>query len=306
MTSVFARLTSAFLRKTVKPGLAAAASLEDATKALSMRLPNWQSGRAGALRLDHIPGEGFEATTREHKAAMLYFHGGAYFAGSPAIQRPILRAFAASGFDVFAPAYRLAPRFPFPAAVEDACAAYGALRAYSDKPIIVAGDSAGGGLALALLIALRDSGETLPAAAALFSPWTDLAVTGASARENEERDALFTRRMLKIGARAYLAGADAKNPLASPLYANLSGLPPLIIHASEDELLRDDAARLADRAQAAGVEARLRLWPVVPHGWQLATPYMEEARESLDEAAAFLLERVNAKIAGAAQPSLQK
>lgn len=294
MPSLAARAASAFLRRWVKPGLAAAASLEDATKILSLRLPDWQAGRAGPLRLDQIAGEGCDAKRGEPKAAMLYFHGGAYFAGSPAIQRPILRAFAARGFDVFAPAYRLAPRFPFPAAVEDARRAYDALLASRDDPIVVAGDSAGGGLALALMIALRDAGEALPVAAALFSPWTDLAVAGASARENEERDALFTRRMLKIAARAYLANADAKNPLASPLYADFSGLPPLIVHASEDEILRDDATRLVARAQAAGVETRLRLWSGAPHGWQLATPFMPEARESLDEAAAFLFEKARA------------
>lgn len=291
MASLVARAASSLLRRTVKPGLAAAASLEDATKILSARLPFFQTGRAGALRFDRIEGEGFVARSGDAHATMLYFHGGAYFAGSPAIQRPILRAFAAKGFDVFAPAYRLAPRFPFPAAIEDARRAYDLLRETRDGPVVVAGDSAGGGLALALMISLRDAGESLPAAAALFSPWTDLAVNGASARENEERDALFTRRMLKIAARAYLAGAEAKTPLASPLYADFSGLTPIIIHASDDELLRDDATRLVERASAARVEARLRLWPGVPHGWQLATPYMREARESLNEAAAFLLER---------------
>lgn len=291
MASLQARVASAFLRKSVKPGLVAAASLEEATKILSLRLPDGRTGRVGALRFERIAGEGFGAETPRARAGLLYLHGGAYFAGSPAIQRPILRAFAAKGFDVFAPAYRLAPRFPFPAAVEDARAAYAALREYCNGPVVVSGDSAGGGLALALLVSLRDAGAALPAAAALFSPWTDLAVTGASARENEIRDALFTRRMLKIAARAYLAGADAKNPLASPLYADLRGLPPLLLHAGEDEVLRDDATRFAERARAAGVGTRLRLWPVVPHSWQLATPYMPEARESLEEAAAFLLER---------------
>ena len=163
----------------------------------------------------------------------------------------MLRAFAEAGFDVFAPAYRLAPAHPFPAALEDARAAYAALRAQMRLPIVLAGDSAGGGLGLALMVAERDAGAPLPKAAALFSPWTDLAATGASARENEEKDALFTRLMLRVGARAYLGGASAKEPLASPLYADLAGLPPLLVHVGEEEMLRDDSTRLVDRAREA-------------------------------------------------------
>ena len=144
---------------------------------------------------------------------------------------------------------------------------------------MIAGDSAGGGLALSLMISRRDAGLPLPAAAALFSPWTDLAVTGASARENEASDPLFSRRMLKNAARAYLVEQSSKNPLASPLYGDLRGLPPLLLHASTSELLRDDSARLAARAVEAGVEARVALWPDAPHCWQLAAALMPQARE---------------------------
>ena len=157
--------------------------------------------------------------------------------------------------------------------------------------IVIAGDSAGGGLALSLMISRRDAGLPLPAAAALFSPWTDLAVTGASARENEGSDPLFSRRMLKNAARAYLNAESSRNPLASPLYGDLRGLPPLLLHASTSELLRDDSTRLAARGVEAGVDARVALWPDAPHCWQLAAALMPQARESIEQAAGFLRER---------------
>lgn len=289
MTSLAAHLASAFLRWRVKPRLTAAPNLEAAATALTFRLPFAASRGGRTHRFGDIDGEWRPAQTVDAAATLLYLHGGAYFAGSPQLYRPVLRAFSKKGFDVFAPAYRLAPRDPFPAAIEDARKAYAALQARSARPIVVAGDSAGGGLALALMVALRDAGEALPKAAVLFSPWTDLAATGASVRENEARDALFTRRMLKIAARAYLGETNARHPLASPLYADLSGLPPLLAHVGVDEVLRDDATRLVARAQAAGVAAEIKLWPGVPHGWQLAAPFMPEARESLDAAADHLL-----------------
>jgi monoterpene epsilon-lactone hydrolase len=192
------------------------------------------------------------------------------------------------GFEVFTPAYRLAPRHPFPAALDDARAAYGALAQKSAGAIVVAGDSAGGGLALSLMALLKAARAPLPKAAALFSPWTDLAVTGASTRENEEKDVVFSRRMLRAAARNYLAGERATHPLASPLYADLSGFPPLLIHVGADELLRDDAIRLAERARDAEVETHVEVWPTVPHGWQLGARFMPEARRSLALAAEFL------------------
>ncbi|MFY9656220.1 MAG: alpha/beta hydrolase, partial [Methylocystis sp.] len=236
-------------------------------------------------RLGGVPTEVCGAGT-----PLLYLHGGAFFAGTPKSYRPIASAFAAEGFEVFTPAYRLAPRHVFPAAFEDARAVFAAL-SEERGGIVLAGDSAGGGLALGVMAAQRQDGQKMPWAAALFSPWTDLAVTGLSTRENEGRDPMFTRKMLKIASRAYLAGASPKDFRASPLYADLSGLPPLIIHLAESELLRDDALRFAARARQAGVETKLALWPGVPHCWQLAHGLMAEGRASLHEAAAFLRER---------------
>ncbi len=150
----------------------------------------------------------------------------------------------------------------------------------------MAGDSAGGGLALATLISLRDAGDPLPASAVLFSPWTDLAGTGDSLRTNHARDAMFPGTGMDRAAAPYLGDADPFNPLASPLYADLGGLPPLLLHVGSYEILLDDSRRVADRARAAGTEATLETWPVVPHVWQLFP--IPEAGQSLRKATAFL------------------
>jgi len=290
MPDLSLRAVSLFLRLNVKRQLARAPSFAEAARALDLRLP-YDLPRQG-FTVERIGGVRGEWARAGSGTTLLYLHGGAYFCGAPRAYRPIAGFLAGQGFDVFTPAYRLAPRHPFPAALEDALSVFRELAARG-RPLAVAGDSAGGGLALALMLSLRDdrakgSGARPPVAAALFSPWTDLAVTGASARDYEASDPLFSRRLLKIGARAYLSGQRSDHPLASPLYADLQGLPPMLIHVGEKEMLRDDSLRLAARAKASGVEAKLVLWPGAPHGWQLAAGFLNEARESLAQAAAFL------------------
>jgi epsilon-lactone hydrolase len=245
------------------------------------------------LYLGGVPGERVEGPT-PGDAVLLYVHGGGYFACSAESHRPITVYYALHGFRVFAPDYRLAPENRFPAALDDAVAFYrGLLRAgHSADRIVVAGESAGGGLALSLMLALRTAGDPLPAAAALFSPWTDLAATGDSIRTNGNRCAMFIGSDVAASARYYLGDTDPRNPLASPLYADLSGLPPLLIHVGADEVLLDDSTRLADRARAAGVSVELKIWPVVPHAWQLAPHLIPEARQSLRESAEFLRARI--------------
>jgi acetyl esterase/lipase len=174
----------------------------------------------------------------------------------------------------------------------DAVAAYRAV-----TPIVIAGDSAGGGLALATLVKLRNEGDALPAAAALFSPLTDLAGTGNSRQTNDKRCAMFHGEGLKRAAEFYLCGADPRDPLASPLYADLKGLPPLLIHVGADETLLDDSTLLAERARAAGVPVELQVWPAVPHVWQMFHPFLPEGRQSLDAAAEFLSRAVTATAA---------
>jgi acetyl esterase/lipase len=183
----------------------------------------------------------------------------------------------------------LAPEDPFPAAVQDAVATYsGLLDRILASEISVAGDSAGGGLALALLLAARDAGLPLPSAAVLFSPWTDMAATGASLKTNDRRCAMFHGWGIAAAAKRYVGDADPKNPLASPLYADLHNLPPMLIHVGKNEVLFDDSVRLADRAAAALTPVVLKVWPVVHHCWQMMWPRLPEARRSIQEAVAFI------------------
>jgi len=245
--------------------------------------------RISSAQVNGVPGEWVESPSSGENV-LLYLHGGGYFGCSAETHRPVTVSFALHGFRVFAPNYRLGPENRFPAAVDDATTCYRGLLAggHSPQSIVVAGDSAGGGLAVSLMLVLRAAGVPLPAAAALFSPWTDLAATGESIRTNASRCALFHGPDIAPSARYYLGDADPRNPLASPLYADLSGLRPMLIHVSADETLRDDSTRLAEKARAAGVRVELKLWPVVPHAWQLAPALIPEARQSLREAAKFL------------------
>jgi acetyl esterase/lipase len=245
--------------------------------------------RISPAQVGGVPGEWVDGSSPA-KTVLLYLHGGGFFGCSAQSHRPVTVGFALQGFRVLAPDYRLAPENQFPAAVDDAVAAYRGLLSEENLPghIVIGGDSAGGGLALSLLLALREAGIPLPAGAALFSPWTDLAATGESVRTNATRCAMFNGPDIGPSARYYLGKTDPRNPLASPLYADLTGLPPLLIHVGADEVLRDDSTRLAERARAAGVRVELKVWPVVPHAWQLAPNKIPEARQSLRESAAFL------------------
>ena len=249
--------------------------------------------RVSPAKLGGVSGEWVESAAAPQNSAapllLLYLHGGGYFGCSAETHRPITAFYAKHGFRVFAPDYRLAPENRFPAALDDAVAVYRALLAEStsSQRIFVSGDSAGGGLAICLMLALREAGVPLPAAAAVFSPWTDLAATGDSVRTNAKRCAMFHGADIAPSARYYLGDVDPKTPLASPLYADLRGLPPMLIHVGQDEVLRDDSTRLAECAQAAGVRVELKVWPVVPHAWQLAPHRVPEAAQSLREAIAF-------------------
>jgi acetyl esterase/lipase len=230
------------------------------------------------------------------RRTILYIHGGGYVFGSPRTHRTLTYPLAlAAEADVFAAAYRLAPEHRCPAALEDALAAYDWLVGQGRKPaeIVVAGDSAGGGIALATLVALRERGAPMPAGAVLYSPWTDLAVTGESIAKNAGRDAMFNRDSIDGGRWKYLGDLDPRDPRASPLYADLSGLPPLLVFASEAEMLYDDARRLVERARAAGVAATFESRPGLVHIWPLFHALMPEAREAIALSAAFIRERAN-------------
>lgn len=228
--------------------------------------------------------------------SMLYVHGGAYVAGSLKSHRGFVSRLAeALGGAVLHLDYRLAPEAPFPAAVDDAVAGYRWLLqqdGIAPATTIVGGDSAGGGLALALLVALRDAGDPLPAAATLISPWTDLTLTGDSATSRAELDVMLTKEELLERAAEYLDGTDPETPLASPLFADLSGLPPLLLQVGDPEVLLDDATRVAARAEAAGTVADLRVWPEVFHVWMAAAGMVPEADEAVAELAEWVQERL--------------
>ncbi len=299
MASFQAHLLDAIIRVQVKrkmkkqPDLAQVRAMMNSGKLPAPKDVDYRADTVGGIAGEWVT----QAGLPEAAPVLLYLHGGGYLACSPKTHRPITGAFAKAGLRVWVPDYRLAPEHPFPAAVEDAEAAWHGLiaRGYAAANIGVAGDSAGGGLALALMLALRDGKQALPAAAVLFSPWTDLAATGESMKTNAKRDAMFHAPGTAEGSAYYLGAADARTPLASPLYADLHGLPPLLIHAGDREILRDDSTRLTKKARAAGVSVEERIWPVVPHVWQLAS-FVPEARESLKRAAEFLKTETRAKV----------
>ncbi len=224
---------------------------------------------------------------------LLYLHGGGYFFGSPETHRQICaRLGLLTRSRVLVPDYRLAPEHPFPAAVDDALSWYRTLLEQGVKPgrLLVAGDSAGGGLALSLLVAARAAGLPMPACAVAFSPWTDLSMSGKSVRVCAESDVMFHAHWLEQAAAWYLAGHDARaTPLASPLFADLQGLPPLLVFASAHEMLRDDATRLVTRALEAGVEATLHLEPHMVHAWPALFAKLPESKRTLRQAADFMM-----------------
>lgn len=256
-------------------------------------MPPPRGARAAHGIVGGVGGEWLTADGVPTVATLLYLHGGGYFACTPQTHRAVTSSFALAGFRTFAPDYRLAPEHPFPAGLDDAVAAYrGLLEHHSPRQLVVAGDSAGGGLSVALLLSLRDCGIPLPAAAVLFSPFVDLAVTGDSARTNSARCAMFSSDSFVRAAQFYVGEGDRRAPLASPLYADLQGLPPLLIHVGADETLLDDSRRLAERAQRAGVKVELKVWPAVPHVWQLFHRWIPEGRGSLREAGMFFAREV--------------
>lgn len=221
---------------------------------------------------------------------ILYFHGGGYVAGSPRSHAGLVGRLARlSGVEVCAPDYRLAQEAPFPAAFEDACAAWSALRdmGYKADNIVLGGDSAGGGLALALLAHVLARGEA-PAGLFAFSPWTDLACTGSSLQDNAHLDAVLPVARIHELVDIYLHGTDPKDPRASPLYAGFTTPPPILIQYSETEILRDDSLRMAKRLRAAGADVTLSAEKDAPHVWQIFDGWLPEARISLREAARFV------------------
>jgi len=301
-----ARAFNLFLRLTVRAPLERItrvdASTARASRARLARIERWMPpvpADALVTWIDDpdIRGEWVAARGARDEAALLYLHGGAYSVGTPALYRELcLKLSAASGLRVLSLDYRLAPEHPFPAAVEDALGAWQWLRGqgFPASRLAIAGDSAGGGLALATLLALRDADESLPACAFGLAPWTDLRATGESVMLNARSDPYIVARLLKPVAELYLNGADPGDPLASPLYGDPHGLPPLLLHVSEIEVLLSDSLRFAEQARAAGVAMELKVWPEMAHVFQLFARVIPEARRSIAEIGDFCRRHIEA------------
>ncbi len=242
-----------------------------------------------------VPAHWLAAPGVDAGRVLVFLHGGGYEFGSVRSDGELAaRLGRASGMRVLFPEYRLAPEHPFPAAIDDVLAAWRWLRTDEDlsaSSIAVAGDSAGGGLTVALLVAARDAGEALPASAVLMSPTVDLTSSGASMTERADQDPISTPAMLRQFASDYLAGTDPRTPLASPLFASLSGLPPLLVQVGTADLLLSDSERLATAATEAGVEVTLQVGEGLPHVYQLmlGTP---EAAAATERIGRFLRARV--------------
>jgi len=228
-------------------------------------------------------------------AALLYLHGGGYAIGSATGHKHLAAHLgAAAGVVAYPIDYRLAPEHPFPAAVDDAVAAYGALLAHGVAPgrIIVAGDSAGGGLTLALALAARDRGLPQPAGLFCISPWANLAQEGASYHAAAARDLLVTKDALDAWAGLYAAGADAKLPLISPAFGDLSGLAPILVHVGSDEILLSDSILVAQAAGLAGVPFTLVIEKDMQHVWHFMSGMLTQARLSIADAGAWMRARI--------------
>lgn len=236
---------------------------------------------------------------------VFFLHGGGFIIGSPALYRHFTwRIASAARAHVLAVDYRLAPEHPFPAALDDAVVAYRWLLTDGALPrqIAVMGDSAGGGLVLSLLLRLRDLRIPLPAAAVALSPWTDLALTGSSLKLNAGVDPMVSPCHVQRFVDCYLGGADPRSPYASPLYGNLAGLPPTLIQVGSDEVLRDDAVRMADRMNAARCPVELEIWPRMPHVWHLFAPVMPEARQAIARIGEFVTAVIRPRHPGVGRP----
>ena len=242
-----------------------------------------------------VPAEWVCGTKADPDRRLLYLHGGGYISGSAAVYRDFTATLSnATGCVVLAADYRVGPEHPFPAAVDDGVTAHQWMRAHGPKGkrkavrTFVAGDSAGGGLTLATLLALRDRAKPLPDGAVTISAYTDLAHTGESVRTRADVDPVCLPAWLPTYANNYLCGADPRHPLASPLYADFKGLPPLLIQVGDYEVIRDDSVRVADKAKAAGVRVTLEVYPEMMHVWHIRKPEFPEARKAVASIVSFI------------------
>jgi epsilon-lactone hydrolase len=287
MLSMWARVERWMLRELLRPLILSGSYLDWRCRVIATPAPfgvRVVPARVGGVAAEWLLPAGAGGTV------IYYLHGGGFVLGDPALYRRMVGWLAQkAGARALVPDYRLAPEHHFPAALDDCVAGYRGLlaRGVSAADIVLAGDSAGGALALATLLVLRDAGDALPAAAALMSPVTDLTVSGDSMRTRAADEVLLAPEFCRAVARLYLGDADPRAPLASPLFADLRGLPPLLVHVGTHELLFDDARRFVGAARAAGVDVTFAVWEELWHDFQMFVS-MPEARRALAEIAAFV------------------
>lgn len=308
--SVRAKIISFLMRRTIKKQLANIGDDIDAFRARISGASGLSPGIPGKVRVEPVDVSGISCewislegsfgSAQDRSDAgrvLLYFHGGGYVLGGLDGHRDLAwRLAEASGLKVLLVDYRLAPENPFPAAVEDATACYRWLldAGFRADHIMIGGDSAGGGLTVATLVNLKNLGLAQPSGAILMSPWVDLSVSGASVPTNETADCMLSRAALERFAELYLGDLDRKAPLASPLFADLSGLPPLLVHVGSTEVLRSDAEQLVDNIKQAGGDAVLEVWPDMPHVFQVFAARIPEGKDAIRKLGAFLNNRTTA------------
>ncbi|MCB1743671.1 MAG: alpha/beta hydrolase fold domain-containing protein [Gammaproteobacteria bacterium] len=261
---------------------------ESEAAAVGVELP--PGTRCEPVDANGVPAQWISAPESLEDRVFLFIHGGGYYRGSADISRSICAWIArCCRARVLTIDYRLAPEHPFPAAIDDTYTAYGWLlsKGVDAKRIVVGGVSAGGGLTLALLLKLKAMGDPMPAAAVPMSAWADLLQTGASFVGKADEDPSISKPYLDRAAEKYLGSADPRDPLASPLYGELGGLPPLLLQVGSAETLLDDSVEFARRAETAGVDVTLEEWPEMIHGWQMHPHLLPEAREAIEHIAQF-------------------
>jgi epsilon-lactone hydrolase len=250
-----------------------------------------EQARLEPIQIDGVPAEWSTTPEADPAHAVLYLHGGGYMAGSIVSHRYVaVEIGRAARTRTLALGYRLAPEHPYPAQLEDALAAWQYLRdqGFAPESIAVGGDSAGGNLTLALLLALRTRGMPLPCCGWLVSPWSDLTASGATMQTKADVDPMIQKPYLLELAQAFASGKDLGDPLVSPQLADLAGLPPLLIQVGSDETLLDDSVNLAGRAGAAGVAVTLEVWPDMIHAFPMFFPRVAASRRATAGAGAFM------------------
>ena len=279
---------------------AAGFDLEELRKCMgSRREPPDKAVRCARTEIDGIPGEWVLAEGADPDLRLLYLHGGGYVSGSGAYYLSLAgRLSAAAQCAVILPDYRLSPEHPFPAGLEDCVRAFEWMAASGPcgqapaKATFVCGDSAGGGLTLATLLALRDQERPLPAGGIALSPFADLSLAGESLRSEAKLDPIMDPKCLPDFVNRYLGETDARNPLASPVFGDYNGIPPLLIQVGEHEIIRDDSVQVAARANADGADVTLEIWPGMFHVFQSHEPLLPEGRQAIANIADFIRARV--------------